>query len=202
MPLTRTPASPTKQQEQLKAYLLKFHHVTDQILSDYVTLWTAISIPRKTIITAPGETEQFFYFITEGIHKSHLLNGNKQHIIAFAHAPSFSGIPESFFTQQPSRYYLESITATEGLKISSHNHQMMLQKHEEINTLFRKITETFLTGVLQRQHELMSMTMETRFRTFVERSAYLLHKVPHKDIASYLNIDATNFSKLMNSIRI
>ena len=77
-----------------------------------------------------------------------------------------------------------------------------MAKHRPIETLFRITTERFLVGVLQRQHELMAFDMETRFKLFVKRSPHLLNTISQKDLASYLRMDSTNFSKLMNSIRI
>ena len=153
-------------------------------------------------MTAPGETEQYVYFVLEGIQKSYYLSEDKAHIIAFAYAPSFSGIPESFFTQTPSRYYLETITESHFLRISYDVHIKLLEDHREIETLYRKALEGFLYGVIERQHELLAFDMETRFRTFVKRSPHLLNMVAQKDLASYLRIDPTNFSKLMNSIQI
>ncbi len=153
-------------------------------------------------MTAPGETERFFYYVQEGIQKSYYLNEDKQHVIAFAYSPSFSGIPESFFTQTPSRYFLETITDSKFLRIPFERHQQLMQKFREVETLFRKTTEFFLTGVIQRHHELMAFDIETRFKTFVKRSPHLLNMVSQKDLASYLRMDSTNFSKLMNSVHI
>jgi len=150
----------------------------------------------------PGQTEKHFYFVLSGIQKSYYLHNDKAHIIAFAYPPSFSGIPESFLTQTPSRYYLETITKSTFLRISYDQHQTFMLEHRAIETLYRKITEGFLNGVIQRQHELMALSMEDRFRVFVDRSAHLLQIISQKDIASYLNIDPTNFSKLINRIRI
>ena len=153
-------------------------------------------------MTAPGETERYMYYVIEGIQKSYYLNDRKQHIIAFAYAPSFSGIPESFFTQTPSRYFLETITDSYFLRLPYQKHQELMKKHRPIETLFRKATELFLVGVIQRQHELMAFDIETRFKMFVKRSPHLLSMVPQKDLASYLRMDSTNFSKLINRIRI
>ena len=189
-------------QEKMKAYLSNFHQVDDPVLEAYISHWSAYKLPRKTIMTAPGETERFFYFVIQGIQKSYYLNEDKQHVIAFAYAPSFSGIPESFFTQTPSRYFLETITDSQFLRLSHEKHQQLMKEYRPIETLFRKATEYLLVGVLQRQHELMAFDMETRFRLFVNRSAHLLNMISQKDIASYLRMDSTNFSKLMNSIRI
>ena len=178
----------------MKAFLSHIHEVEDGILAEYISHWKAFELPKKSIMTAPGETERFLYFVKEGIQKSYYLNENKQHIIAFAYAPSFSGIPESFFTQTPSRYYLETLTDSKFLRISYEKHQELLQLHRPIETLFRKATEHFLMGVIQRQHELMAFDIETRFKTFVKRSPHLLNMVSQKDLASYLRMDSTNFS--------
>lgn len=186
----------------MKAFLSAIHPTNEQILEAYIAHWKPYSLPKKTIMTAPGETERFIYFVQEGIQKSYYLDGSKQHIIAFAYAPSFSGIPESFFTQTPSRYFLETITDCTFLRLSYEKHQELMAQYREIETLFRKATEYFLTGVIQRQHELMAFDMEKRFRVFVKRSPHLLQMVSQKDLASYLRMDSTNFSKLMNSIRI
>ena len=186
----------------MKAFLSKIHPVEDRILDGYISHWKEYTLPRKTIMTAPGETERFIYYVVEGIQKSYYLNEDKQHIIAFAYAPSFSGIPESFFTQTPSRYFLETITDSKFLRLSFEKHQQLMMEYREIETLFRKTTELFLMGVIQRQHELMAFDIATRFKTFVKRSPHLLNMVSQKDLASYLRIDSTNFSKLINSVRI
>lgn len=191
-----------KEQYSIKAFLSSIHPVANEVLDEYISHWKPYTLPKRTVMTAPGEVERFFYFVETGIQKSYYLGDNKQHVIAFAYAPSFSGIPESFFTQTPSKYYLETITDSDFLRISFEKHQELMTANREIETLFRKTTEHFLAGVIQRQHELMAYDMETRFRVFVARSAHLLNMVSHKDLASYLRIDATNFSKLLNKIAI
>lgn len=188
--------------EILKSFLREFHDMNEAILEGYVSLWKEYNIPKKQIMKVPGEIEKHLYFVVKGIQKSYFLYKEKEHIIAFAYPPSFSGIPESFFTQTPSRYHLESITDSIFLRISYEKHKQFMLEHREIETLFRKIAEIFLDGVIQRQHEIMALSMEDRFRVFVDRSAHLLQIIPQKDIASYLNLDATNFSKLINRIKI
>ncbi len=186
----------------MKAFLSQIHPVDEDILDAYIAQWTVYTLPKKTIMTAQGDTQRYWYYVLDGIQKSYYLSGNKQHVIAFTYTPSFTGIPESFFTQVPSKYYLETITASKFLRISFEQHQQFMQKHREIETLFRKATEYLLIGVLERYYELMAFDIETRFKTFAKRSPHLLSMIAQKDLASYLRIDATNFSKLINSIRI
>lgn len=154
------------------------------------------------MISEPEKTERYLYFVKEGIQKSYYLNEGKQHVMFFAYTPSFSGVIESFLTQTPSKYYLETITDSKFLRLSYAKHNQLIQEHRELETLFRKITEFFLVGIIERHHELMAFNIETRFKRFVKRSPHLLNMIPQKDIASYLRIDPTNFSKLINTIKI
>lgn len=186
----------------MKKFLSDIYEVKNEILEEYLSHWSEYSASKKTIITESGKTERYIYFVQEGIQKSYYLNEVKQHVMFFAYAPSFSGIIESFLTQKPSKYYLEAITDSKFLCISYEKHNQLIQEHQELETLFRKITEYFLLGIIERHHELMAFNVETRFKKFANRSPHLLNMIPQKDIASYLRIDPTNFSKLINKITI
>ncbi|KGL61731.1 cAMP-binding protein [Polaribacter sp. Hel1_85] len=186
----------------LKKFLSDIHKVNDKILDEYISYWTEYSIPKKTIITECGRTERYLYFVKDGIQKSYYLNEGKQHVMFFAYAPSFSGIVESFFTQTPSKYYLETITDSTFLRIPYSKHAQLIKEHRELETLFRIITEQFLIGIIERLHQLMAYNTETRFKKFVKRSPHLINMLSQKDIASYLRIDPTNYSKLINTVKI
>jgi len=176
--------------------------VEDEVLREYTSRWEEYHAPRKTVITSAGQTERYLYFVNEGVQKSYYLNEGKEHVIAFTYPPSFSGIPDSFLIQKPSKYYLETITESSFLRLSYERHQKLMESLRPIETLFRKATEQILIGVLERHYELMAYTIEERFRAFMKRSPHLLNMVPHKDLASYLRIDPTNFSKLLSSVRL
>ncbi|MEM1124133.1 MAG: Crp/Fnr family transcriptional regulator [Bacteroidota bacterium] len=186
----------------MQAFLFKIHPVNPAILAAYCAHWQPYQVPKRTIITAPNETQRYWYFVQKGIQKAYYLTDGKPYIMAFTYPPSFTGIPESFFTQQPSKYYLETITDSQFLRISYEQHQQLMQEHREIETLFRKATEYLLVGLLERYYELMALDIESRFKSFVARSPHLLTMVAQKDLAAYLRINPTNFSKLMNSVRI
>lgn len=190
------------ERSKIEKFLNQIYPVKEEILIEYLSHWNEYQLPKKTIMTSEGETERYIYFVLEGIQKAYYIHNGKQHIIAFAYAPSVSGIPESFLTQTPSKFFLETITESKFLRISYEKHQKLMGKHRDIETLFRITTEQFLVGVIQRHYELMAFDIETRFRVFSKRSAHLFTMIAQKDLASYLRIDSTNFSKLMNKIQI
>jgi len=187
---------------QLAEFLQSINPLPGSVLEDYFSHWKNIEFDRKEIITREGQTENFLYFVMEGIQRSYYEKEGKEFVIAFTYPPSFSGIPESFLTQTPSKYYLECLTPSKFLRITYEDHQKMMTQYREIETLFRKATERILAGIIERHYELMSYTIEERFLAFARRSPHLLNEIPHKYIASYLRIDSTNFSKLLNKLRI
>ena len=186
----------------MKEFLNRIHPVDDALMEEYLRHWKPYSVPKKTVMTAEGQTERYMYYVQEGIQKAFFLNGYKEHIVAFTYPPSFCGALESFLTQSPSTYFLETITDSRFLRLSYDQHQQLMEQHRPIETLFRRATEVFLVGMMQRYYELMAFDIETRFRAFAARSPHLLNMVSQKDLASYLRIDATNFSKLLGSVKI
>lgn len=160
------------------------------------------SFKKGDIIIKPGQIQRHLYLVKSGIQYSYLETESKQHVIAFTYAPGFSAIPDSFLLQKASSHYLQCLTDSSFDVISYNDIQLLFDNIKGLERSFRKITELILSGVIQRQVELQTLPMEDRFKTFCERSPYLLNQVPHKLLASYLKIDSTNFSKLYNNIRI
>jgi CRP-like cAMP-binding protein len=186
----------------LKKFLSTFYGVNEKILEEYLSHWSKYSVSKKTIITKSGEIENYMYFVEKGVQKSYYLNEEKEHVMFFASNPSFSGIVESFLTQTPSNYFLETITDSKFLRLSFEKHNQLIKEHPEIETLFRKVTEYFLIIVVEKLQQLMTFNTETRFKNFMKNDSHMINMIPQKDIASYLRIDPTNFSKLINTVKI
>jgi hypothetical protein len=68
--------------------------------------------------------------------------------------------------------------------------------------MVRKGLSGVISGLEERLVEVQSFSSEEKFRALLKRSPHILQLVPHKYLASYLGIDATNFSKLINRIRV
>ncbi|PSR13387.1 MAG: hypothetical protein DA408_14065 [Bacteroidetes bacterium] len=82
--------------------------------------WQPYAASRRTILTAAGERERYLYFVTEGIQRVFYLSedGAREATLVFTYAPSVSGVANAFLSQQPSRFYLETITASQFIRIS------------------------------------------------------------------------------------
>ncbi|MDZ4846345.1 MAG: hypothetical protein SH857_12430 [Chitinophagales bacterium] len=132
---------------------------------------------------------------------SYFETDSKIHVIAFTYPPNLCAIPESFSFQLPSKYYLTCLTDSEFQYLTFEELQKLFEQSQQLERLFRRMTEAVLAGIINRHIELHSMTIEERFKIFSQRSPHLLQLVSHKYLASYLSIDATNFSKLFNNVK-
>jgi len=187
---------------ELLHFFRLFSTISDCDFEIFVQKFKSKTFEKNEIIVLPGQVQQHLYFVKSGVQMSYFESENKQHVIAFTYSPGFCAIPESFLFQKPSSYSLISLTHSEMDYISFYELEEIFNQLPAAERLFRKMTEFVLAGMINRHIELKALNMEERFKTFCQRSPHLLQLVPHKYIASYLDIDATNFSKLFNSIKI
>jgi CRP-like cAMP-binding protein len=182
-------------------YFKLFHDISIEDFDLLVNRLKSRSFKKGEYITVPGQVQKELYFVKSGVQMSYFEAENKTHVIAFTYSPNLCAIPESFSLQAPSKYYLTCLADSDMEYISFDSLQQLFDQSQQIERLFRRMTEFVLAGVLNRHIELHSMNIEERYKTFCQRSPHLLQLVPHKYIASYLGIDPTNFSKLYNNVK-
>lgn len=167
------------------------------------SIWQPYACKRKTILTAAGETERYLYFVLEGVQRAFHIGHDKQEAtIVFMYPPSFSGVADSFLTQTPSAFFLETLTSSRFLRTPYKLIDDLMEQYPDIRKMVLQMTAFVLKGVLQRQMELQCFSAEEKFRALLKRSPHILQIIPHKYLASYLGLDPTTFSKLMGSVRL
>ncbi|MGN6645592.1 MAG: Crp/Fnr family transcriptional regulator [Cytophaga sp.] len=189
--------------EQLKKLVTSIHPFTDEEWNRFESLWKPFEAKRKEQLTIPGQTEKYLYFVVEGVQRIFYFDDqNREATLVFTYAPSFGGVLDSMIHESPSRYYYETLTPSVFLRAPFAEIESLSKDIIGIELLIRKGVVQALSGVLERLVEVQSFSSEDRFRKLLQRSPHILQLVPHKYLASYLGIDATNFSKLLNKVKI
>ncbi len=189
--------------DSLKQLTLSIQPLSDEEWDAFSKIWKPFSAKRKEVITAAGEKEKYLYFVVEGVQRVYYFDEqHREATLVFTYAPSFGGVLDALMLQQPSRYSYETLTASVFLRASYHDLQTLMKSHASIELLIRQGITGALTGVLERLVELQCFSTEERFRRLLQRSPHILQLVPHKYLANYLGMDATNFSKLMNKVKM
>lgn len=170
---------------------------------DFLSVWEPFTAKRKEIITHAGEKEKYLYFVSEGVQRIYYFDDQgREATILFTYGPSFGGVLDAFMLQQPSKFYYESLTASTFLRTTYGELNHLIQTRPNIELMIRKGLSASMSGILERLVELQCYSSEEKFRKLLQRSPHILQLVPQKYLANYLGIDATNFSKLMNRVKI
>ncbi|WP_162426018.1 Crp/Fnr family transcriptional regulator [Pontibacter pudoricolor] len=192
-----------KELQQLKQLVNGIHPLSEEDWEAFAAVWSRHVAKRKEPLTMAGESEHYLYFVADGVQRVYYFDDqDREATLVFTYAPSFGGVLDSFMLQQPSRYYYETLTPSVFLRASFPELQRLMQTRPAIESMIREGLSYSLSGLLERLVELQCYTSEERFRKLLHRSPHILQLVPHKYLANYLGIDPTNFSKLLNKVRI
>jgi CRP-like cAMP-binding protein len=188
--------------DQLKQLVQAIHPLTEKALDDFASIWQPFSAKRKELLTLPGQTENYLYFVVEGVQRVYYLDQqDREATLVFSYAPSFGGVVNSFLLREPSRYYYETLTPSVFLRAAFPSLQAVMQRHPAVETMIRLGITHAMSGVLERLVEVQCYSSADKFRTLLQRSPHILQLVPHKYLANYIGVDPTNFSKFINSIK-
>lgn len=179
------------------------HPMPDDAWKSFAAIWEPFTARRKELLTIAGEKEKYLYFVADGVQRVYYDDAEgREATLVFTYAPSFGGVLDALMMQVPSRYYYETLTPSVFLRAPAEKLFEVMAKHSDLEILVRKGVTGAMAGVLERLAEVQSFSSEERFRSLLKRSPHILQLVPHKYLANYLGIDPTNFSKLINAVRI
>jgi CRP/FNR family transcriptional regulator, anaerobic regulatory protein len=151
----------------------------------------------KTILLKAGEICKTSYFVNSGILRSYSVDENGvEHVVSFACANWFIADMYSYLSGRPGNLYIEAIENTQVLEISKENQERMYADVPKMERFFRIIVENSLVANQQRLVDNMSFTAEARYDKFLNKFGDLAHRVPQKQIASYLGVTPEFFSSM------
>jgi CRP-like cAMP-binding protein len=189
--------------DQLKKLVNTIQPFSEEAWTEFSAHWKILEAKRKEQLTVPGETERYLYFVLEGVQRVFYFDDqNREATLVFTYPPSFGAVLDSMLLAQPSRYYYETLTPSVFLRAPFAEIQKLSHGIEAVDVMIKKGLSQALSGVLERLVEVQCYSSEERFKKLLHRSPHILQLVPHKYLASYLGIDATNFSKLINRVKI
>lgn len=179
------------------------HALPEQDFEQFFALFKPFEAKRKEILTRAGAEEKYLYFVIDGLQRMYYLDDqSREATLVFFYKANFGGVLDAMVNKTSSRYYYETLSSSQFLRAPFAQLETLMDNNRSIEILMRKGIVGAFSGVLERLVELQCYSSEEKFKKLLERSPHILQKVPHKYLASYIGIDASNFSKLINSIKI
>lgn len=155
------------------------------------------TLPRKTVLYQEGQAVNRLYFVKEGLLRMYYLNEQGKEITyGFYSETQFVTIPDSFFNQTPSRYYLEALENSSLQSITHSEFESLIRDFPEVKEIENHVLRYFLQKASERIVAHQFQTAEERYLTLFESQPSIFLRAPLGAIASYLGITQETLSRI------
>ena len=156
--------------------------------------------PKRSILFKTGKTEKYLSFIEKGIVRFYLPRSDYELTFAFVFENAFVSAYDSFLTQTPSTYNVETLADTQLWRIHYNHLQEIYNKSEAGNTIGRFAGEELFLKKSKRELSLLTETAEQRYLKLLNEQPHLVQRIPLKYLSSYIGITPQALSRIRKRI--
>ncbi|MGY8933097.1 MAG: Crp/Fnr family transcriptional regulator [Flavobacteriales bacterium] len=189
--------------DKIRKYIGNITEINDEDWEFFSSKLQKKSYPKKTIIAEIGEVENHISFIEKGIVRLLIPKEEEEEeeiTYGFSFENEFISAYDSFLTQTPSQYQLETLVETSLLSIAYSDLQKVYEHTKIGNLIGRLVAERLFIIKSNRALSLLNDSAEKRyFNLFTERPN-LIKEIPLKYIASYIGVTPQSLSRIRKQI--
>lgn len=166
--------------------------------SRFYPLFKRLEIPAKTTLLEEGKISRTMFFIEKGCLRTWVNNNGKDITTQFFFEGQKVSSIESFRTNQPSLYSIESIEPCILQTISQKDFKSILDSSPELRT---EMEEHLFKRLMYSQRLFFSYLKnnpQQRYEELVKQHPEIVLRVPQHYIASYLGITSVSLSRIRN----
>ena len=166
--------------------------------NEFRHLFKTQEIPAKTTLLNEGEISKTMFFIDKGCLRTWVNNDGKEITTQFFFEGDSVSSIESFRTNQPSLYSIESLEPCILQTISQNDFQNIIENSPELK---KKMEDHLFKRLFQSQQYLYSLLKNNpkqRYEELIDQHPHIIQRVPQHYIASYLGITSVSLSRIRN----
>ena len=184
----------------IRTYLEKSLIINDEDWDFFTSKLKLRKVKKRVKLLELGRVENHISFINKGIVRFFIPKEDKEITFGFCFNNEFVSAYDSFLTQSPSSYELETLTPVEMWSISYNDLQEVYKKTSIGNTLGRLSSERLFLIKSKREISLLTETAEKRYLKLFDERPELIKEIPLKYIASYIGVTAQALSRIRKRI--
>lgn len=181
---------------QIRSYFEQFVQLSDAEWQTFSSKLIQQRVPKKTVLLDADQIENYLSFVEQGIIRFFIPHEVKEVTFSFSFANEFFSAYDSFVTQTPATYRVETLTATTLWRMSYSNLQVIYQTTTAGNLIGRLAAEGLFIKKTSRELSLLSQTAEQRYLGLFTQQRHLLQLIPLKYLASYIGITPQALSRI------
>jgi CRP-like cAMP-binding protein len=184
--------------QQIKAYLDNIVSITPEDWDFFISKLKPRVYPKKTVFLKVNEIENHISFIESGVVRLFIPKENpeKEITFGFSFKDQFVSAYDSFLTQKPSAYQLQTLTDTSMLSITHHDLQLVYKNTQIGNLIGRLTAERLFLIKSKREQNLLNLSAEERYLNLFKERPELLKVIPLKYISSYIGVTSQALSRI------
>lgn len=160
-------------------------------------LWDdQLTLKRNEYLKVKGTIDTRLYFIVSGTLRIFVLEELEEHIIRFAYKDNFIASLDSFITEEPSDFYIQSIKKTELKVINKSTFMNFVQSSEANRMTWQIMLSNLILQQMERERDILTTSPLERYKRVLARSPQLFQEIPNRYIASYLRMTPETLSRL------
>ena len=183
---------------QIKLYLDKIASISSSDWNFFISKLHRRIITKKSVFIKVNQIENHISFIESGIVRLFIPKDNpeKEITFGFSFKNQFVSAYDSFLTQLPPNYQLQTLTETAMLSISYKDLQSVYKSTQIGNLIGRLTAEDLFLIKSKREQDLLNLNAEQRYLKLFKERPELLKSVPLKYISSYIGVTAQALSRI------
>ena len=186
--------------EEIKHYFEHHFGISSPDWDIFSSKLSRHNFPKKSILLSQGETENHLSFISKGIVRQYVPLTNGELTFGFAFSGSFISAYDSFITQMPSSYAVETISETILWQLTYADLQEVYNTSQIGDRIGRKASEELFLKKSKRELSLLLDTAEERYLKLFKERPELIREIPLKYIASYIGVTPQALSRIRKRI--
>ncbi|MGN0020750.1 MAG: Crp/Fnr family transcriptional regulator [Sphingobacterium hotanense] len=157
-----------------------------------------IDMPAKTILLQEGQISRTMYFIEKGCLRTWINSQGKEITTQFFFEGESVSSIESFRTNRPSLYSIESIVPCILQGISQKDFQQVVESSPALQKEFEEHLFKRLFQTQQFAFSYLKNNPRQRYEELIAQFPHIIQRVPQHYIASYLGITSVSLSRIRN----
>lgn len=175
------------------------HKLISELISNHDLWLETRTIERNDFVSQPGEVERYFYYVEEGALRVFFLTELEEITIRFGYKGSIMTSLPSFFTEQPTIFYIQAIRKCKIRVMEKKRFFEFVRQEPFRMQQYELFLQSLVTQQIEREIDILTYSPIERLRRVQERSPHLFQEIPSKYIASYLRMTPETLSRIRKS---
>jgi CRP-like cAMP-binding protein len=187
--------------DNFKKYILDNAGITEEQYKELEPMVYTLKIKKGTILLEQDQVCDRAFFVCKGLLRSYTVDEmGKEHIIQFASENWWIADRSSFYFDEPSDLFIDTIEDSEVIYIKKDFFKKLEQLSDTFTSFNTLALQKNIRQMQKRINYLLAATAEKKYLDFIETHREITYRLPLQMIASYLGIAPESLSRVRREL--